>query len=159
MSIYIRKFWLMLSIGFCIVFAGFVMQTANSHSNATGMVKERMDFMKDLGKASKSIGKMIKNEIRFDREQLIAHARLINEHSKTLLDYFPEGSLQHPTEALPVIWENWGDFQKRNETLQIDSQKLLEIAQEGDKSAIAKQFAAVGRSCKGCHQDYRQKKK
>ena len=25
---------------------------------------------------------------------------------------FPEGSTQKPTEALPVIWENWDEFEK-----------------------------------------------
>ena len=154
----IHKAWIRLGLALCMLF-GFAMQVANSHSNATGMVKERMDFMKDLGKASKSIAKMIKGQTRYDAEQLASHAQQISNHSKKLLDYFPQGSLQKPTEALPRIWENWDDFQNRNETFQMESEKLMSTIDQGDKKAIAKQFTTVGKSCKSCHQDYRKKEK
>jgi len=133
-------------------------QMANSHSNASGIVKERMDFMKDLAKASKSIGQMIRGQTQYDINLLAKQAQRIKEHSLNLLDYFPPDSLQKPTEALPAIWENWDDFEKRNEVLRVESQKLLDTVETGEEKAIAKQFSAIAKSCKACHKDYRKKK-
>ncbi len=115
--------------------------------------------MKAMGDASKTIVEMLKGKIGYDSAKLADQAKLINDHSKELLHYFPEGSHQKPSEALPAIWQNWDDFKQRNQALETESAKLLEVAEQEDKKAISKQFAAVGKTCTGCHQDYRQKKK
>ena len=36
-----------------------------------------------------------------------------------------------------------------------EANKLAEVAQNGDQAAVAAQFAAVGESCRACHQPYR----
>ena len=36
-----------------------------------------------------------------------------------------------------------------------EANKLQEVAASGDKDALARQFAAVGKSCKACHDNFR----
>ncbi|WP_372965940.1 cytochrome c [Marinobacter sp.] len=38
-----------------------------------------------------------------------------------------------------------------------EANKLQEVAASGDKAALARQFAAVGETCKACHDDFRAK--
>ncbi|MBZ0335573.1 c-type cytochrome [Marinobacter sp. AL4B] len=38
-----------------------------------------------------------------------------------------------------------------------EANKLQAVAAEGDKAALARQFAAVGKTCKACHDNFRAK--
>lgn len=129
-----------------------------AHGNATGIVKERMEMMESLGKASKAMAKMIKGEVAYRGEAMAKHARTINSHSQEITEYFPEGSLQQASEALPVIWERWDEFERLTRQLEASSAKLIDVAQNGDRKAARRQFTRVAKSCKGCHEDFRQKK-
>ena len=130
-----------------------------AHEGATGIVKERMDMMKSMGDASKAIGKMIKDQTAFDAAQIAEHADTINTQSQHILTHFPEGSLQHASEALPSIWENWPQFEQITQQLQTESAALVDVAENGgDKKAVMRQFAKMGKTCKSCHEDFRKKK-
>jgi cytochrome c556 len=61
------------------------------------------------------------------------------------------------SEALPELWENLSDFQKRMSDFTSSSQKLASVASDGDEAAIKRQFGATVKMCKGCHDLYRAK--
>lgn len=106
---------------------------ASGHGNATGIVKERMELMEDMGDATKGIVKMFKGETAYDNQQVVSFAQTINKHSKDMLNYFPEGSLQKASEALPAIWERWQDFETLSQQLQTESEKFIEVVASEDK--------------------------
>jgi cytochrome c556 len=119
-----------------------------AHQGATGIVKERMDMMKSMGDANKAIGDMIKGKTTFDAAQIAEHARTINRQSQDILGHFPEGSLQKVSEALPQIWEDWPRFEHITQQLQTESAALVDIAANGgDKRAVMRQFAEMGKTC------------
>ncbi len=92
------------------------------------------------------------------------HAKAINATTDQMLALFPKGSGRgdYPakqTRALSKIWNDWNGFKKANRALANESAKLASIAASGDKQAIAKQFAAMGKlGCGGCHKPFRGKK-
>jgi cytochrome c556 len=131
--------------------------TVLAHEGATGIVKERMDSMKVMGDASKAIVDMIRGKTTYSDEAVAEYAATINQHSKYITDHYPPGSLQDVSEALPVIWERWDEFEKLAQQLESSSAALIETAQNSDQKAVRAQFAKVAKSCKGCHEDYRQK--
>ena len=61
------------------------------------------------------------------------------------------------TRAMPEIWLDWDSFKKKMETMQQEIAKLAEVAQTGDQGAMKAQVGATGRSCKSCHDDFRNK--
>lgn len=138
--------------------AGLALATASvpAHEGATGIVKERMDYMKSLGEASKAIGAMYKGEAPYDGASLLSHAETLAARSDRLLDYFPEGSLEHPSEALPEIWEDWTGFRELAGQLQVDAALLAELARGDERRETRAQFARTGRTCSRCHQRFRQ---
>ena len=94
------------TVSIALVAAGAV-----GHSGATGIVAERMEFMESLGDAMKSLTEMMRGEEDFDAERVRSLARTIGDHGgEALTSLFPEGSLDPPTEALPVIWQDWERF-------------------------------------------------
>lgn len=127
-----------------------------AHDGATGMVMQRMEAMKEIGKSMKSIAAMVKGDTAFDGAVVQASADVIAEHAKHMPHMFPEGSLDKPTEALPVIWTQWDRFTEIAGKLNTDAQALAEAGKSASSAKdILPQLAEVGKSCKACHQDYR----
>ena len=61
------------------------------------------------------------------------------------------------TEALPTIWEKPDEFAAAQQKLLDESAKMVELANSGDAAATGEQIAALGGSCKNCHDTFRLK--
>ena len=44
------------------------------------------------------------------------------------------------------------------EQMNVESVKLGEVARDGDQRSVMRQFVALGKTCRGCHTDFRKKK-
>jgi len=62
------------------------------------------------------------------------------------------------TRALPAIWSNFADVSEKSNALKMASEKLAASAGDG-LDALKSAMGDVGASCKGCHDDYRAKRK
>lgn len=132
---------------------------AFAHSGASGIVKERMDMMGEIGDSMKIIGTMIKGESDYDAKAAKAAAMTIYGHASHISEMFPEGSTQKPTEALPAIWNNWDEFERIANIMKDTAKELADVAgAASDASQIRVQFGAVGKSCGSCHEKFRLKK-
>jgi cytochrome c556 len=69
---------------------------------------------------------------------------------------FPEGSAAG-SDAKPEIWQDKPDFEALAQKTKEASAKAAEAA-EGGLETFTAAFAEVGRSCGGCHEEYRVKK-
>lgn len=127
--------------------------TLFAHSGATGIVKERMDNFKESKESMKLLKTAVKNK---DFETITREAASINRWSNKLTNLFPEGSNQHPSEALNLIWQEFDKFEIRAER-QIDaSERLNQAGLARDAKAATKAFSELAKSCKACHEDYRE---
>ena len=131
--------------------------TAAAHSGASGVVKERMELMKDIAEQMKQIGAMIKGEAAFDAAAVRSAADTVAAHAGAMPELFPEGSTDAPSEALPVIWQDWEAFRGLAADLEDSAGALSEAAAAASGAgAIRAPFASVGRTCSACHEDFRQ---
>ncbi len=144
---------------------------AAAHSGATGIVKERMDRMKDIGRATKVIAGMFKGDQPYDAAAVRAAADAIAELAgPAMTEKFPAGSLDKPTEALPEIWRDWARFEQMAEDLRREAAAVSALAANGpaqfgegylfDTSSDAPAGPAATRmlaTCRACHQAFRQK--
>ncbi|MEZ5934095.1 MAG: cytochrome c [Alphaproteobacteria bacterium] len=130
-----------------------------AHSSATGVVKERMEMMKGMGEAMKAMGPMFKGETPFDAGVVAEKAAHVAEHARRIPAMTPEGSMDHPSEALPIIWEDWDGYVEHAEKLAKEGAALQEIASNGaDEAETRAQFLAVSKTCGGCHDKFRKPK-
>lgn len=84
---------------------------AVAHGGATGIVKERMDAMGEMGKVMKTLSSMMRGATEYDAAVVRSGARKIRSHAgDTLVKLFPEGSNPAPSEARDAIWSNWDEF-------------------------------------------------
>ena len=70
---------------------------------------------------------------------------------------FTAGSDAGDTKAKPEIWKEADKFKAAADKLQADSVKLSAAAKTGDLAQVKAAFGAVGQSCKGCHDNYKNK--
>ena len=132
----------------------------SAHTGATGIVKERMDAMKDMSEQMKVMGDMIKGKRVFDVQAFIDGSAIVAKHSPEIPGLFPKGSGGHQSEALAKLWNEWDRFEVKAKRTAEEADKLGELSKSGaDRKALRKQFVMLGKSCKSCHKDYRKKKK
>lgn len=139
-----------------VLLAGTVSGIAIAHDGATGMVMQRMEAMKEISASMKLIGSMVKGESAFDAAKVEEAANVVAKHGKHIGHMFPEGSLDKPTEALPVIWTRWDDFTRIGKEMETSALALAEAAKTASSAKdILPQLGEVGKTCKSCHQDFR----
>ena len=131
---------------------------AVAHTGATGVVKERMALMKAVAKANKSIRDMVNGREPFDIAKVAAAAKVIAEHGARIAALFPAGSGGGVSEAAPKIWEDPDGFKARADATVKAARALEAAAKLDDLPAVSQASRALGRTCSGCHQDYRIKK-
>lgn len=103
-----------------------------AHSGATGVVKERMDAMKSMGKAVKAIKPMMTGEAAYDADAVRKAARTIAAQAgDEMTALFPEGSDEAPSEVLPTVWSDQERFEDLAEALQKAALGLEKAAGNG----------------------------
>lgn len=120
-------------------------------------IKYRKASMRILGGHMGSMAAIAKKQVPH-AAHFSVHAKGLAETAALMGDLFPEGSGDGETEALPAIWSDPEGFKKAVDMMRDSSAKLAEATASGDQDAVMAAFGAVGKSCKGCHDNFRKKK-
>lgn len=121
------------------------------------VIKERKALLKEMGKATKDPGAMLKQEIPFDIAAVKAALATYKANAPKIAKLFPDDAKTGgETEALPAIWENKDDVAKRFEKLVADA--TAAEAAITDEISFQEEFPKVAGNCGGCHKQYREKK-
>lgn len=59
------------------------------------------------------------------------------------------------SEAKPEIWQQQAKFKQQSEELISAAEKLAAAAKNGDAKAVQAAFGETGKTCKGCHDQFR----
>jgi len=135
---------------------------ALAHEGATGIVKERMDAMEEMGKQSKRITRMFKNKEPVDATSIVTTANLFIKHGNKMQSLFPDSDQSRmKTRALPILWEEWQDFAQKTDEFVLLSENLKLKAESNNTSHkdLATAFRDTALSCRECHKKYRKPKK
>ncbi|TKB49346.1 cytochrome c [Ferrimonas sediminicola] len=65
------------------------------------------------------------------------------------------GSNQGDTEALASVWSDNAKFNRIAKEFQQASSELARVSAGGDVDAIGQAFGTTGKSCKGCHDQFK----
>jgi cytochrome c556 len=134
-------------------------QGANSAvaANVADSIKARQTHYKEIGKAMKAISDELKKSdpgIPIIQENASRMAQLAPQ----IQGWFPSGSGSEvglKTAARAEIWSKPEQFRQAASAFVQESANLARIAQGGDLSAIRTAVPAVGKTCKGCHDQFR----
>lgn len=108
----------------------------------------------------KQMGAMMKGTLPFDKTKFTKGAEMIALMSNLPLEGFIKGTAtgeEIGSDAKSEIWKNFGDFNTKMIAFQKEAKALAEVSKTGDEAAIKKQFDNASKTCKACHDDYREK--
>lgn len=142
---------------FTAVTTGAIANEAKSMKHAQQATELRQSIFSLLGSNMGPLGAMAKGRIAFDAEKVGKHAERINQLSMMIADYSRTNTSAHKvkTEALNKIWQKPDAYAKRIKDLTIASANLQKAALSGNESTIKKAIGGVGRTCGGCHDDFK----
>jgi cytochrome c556 len=136
---------------------GAMASTAFAQARPDILVKQRQAAMTLIGKYFGPMGLMAQGKVPFDAKVVQRNADYLHALSQMPWDGFHESTKGEKTRALPEIWTNAGQFKQAAERFQTEVDKLHSAAKGGDEGAIKAQIGAVGKTCAGCHDNFRAK--
>ena len=122
------------------------------------LVKQRQSAMTLQGKYFGPMAGMAQGKIPYDAKTVQRNAGFLEALSQMPWDGFAESTKGEKSGALPAIWEKAGEFKQAGERLQNEAAKLAQVSKSGDEAAVKAQIGAVGKSCGGCHETFREKR-
>lgn len=142
-----------------IAFAG----TAAIGAAANDVIAARQGHYKELGKAFKAINDQLKSSTP-DIAVIKANAPTVTKIGKQQHheNWFPAGTQSGQglqTSASAAIWKNQSDFNAKRADFAKASASFAGIAAKGDLEAIKASVGAIGKTCKACHETYREQDK
>ena len=118
-----------------------------------------MEHMNSVKAAMKELAPIFRGKVAYDVDTVRRNAlRLSAKGGEAMTQLFPEGSIEGPSEALPVIWTDWERFTAGARELEVSATLLAEAAanpQDGTAKDPTKAFLRVVGTCRGCHEDFR----
>ena len=127
-----------------------------TRDQALSLMKERHEHMEALGDATKKAGNALKASSP-DMTAIGQSSAKMAELAPKLLSWFPEGTGPDvgKTRAKAEIWQKPEDFALKAHDFETAASQFDVAAKRADLTEVKGTFAAVGKSCKACHDLYR----
>jgi len=130
--------------------------TLANADQAENYIKYRQAVMKAIGGHMGASTLIVRGKVNPDGD-LAMHAEALAKLSRQITRLFPEGSDFGETKAKESVWQDWAKFEKAADAARDATAVFAEAAASGDEARISAAHKEVGKSCKGCHEDFRQK--
>ncbi len=124
---------------------------------AKNEVDIRQSIFKLQGWNMDPMAAMLRRRIPFNADVIKQNAERIETLASMIPDAFKPDTRKFnvDTEALPLIWDNKDDFDKKAMHLVDEAKALAMTAASGDKGMTIRAIANVGKACGACHDKYR----
>ncbi|MBZ0092476.1 MAG: cytochrome c [Sulfuricellaceae bacterium] len=104
-----------------------------------------------------TLAAMTKGEVPYNKEEAVHRAELLTVLAKMPLEGFAPGTDKGAkTAAKAKIWQDRAKFENGFKQLQAETAKLADAAKSGDAAALKAQVGATGKTCKACHDAFRE---
>jgi len=146
-----------------MMFVAGVLLTGNAAAQAQVkpevLVKQRQSAMTLQAKYFGPLNGMAQGKVPYNASVVARNAGYLEVLTKMPWDGFDPRTKGEKTAALPAVFTDTAKFKEAQERLQGEAAKLVSASKGGDEDAVKAQIRAVGKTCGGCHEDFREKKK
>jgi cytochrome c556 len=129
--------------------------TAALAADAEDAIKYRQGVFNAVKWHFGTMGEVVKGNQDYNAEDFARRAEIVAQLSKMTLEGFVAGSYEGDTDALPAIEQNWDKFEGGMNKFTETAEALAVAAQSGDLAQIRPAFGEVGKTCKGCHDNFK----
>jgi len=127
--------------------------TGFAQAGEEDLVKYRKSLMEVIGGHMHAAAAIMKGEVPYKGE-LAYHADGLAAAAPKVAPAFETKAMSSKSESLPEIWDNWADFEKAAKKFETTSAQFSKAAAGGDMAAMGAALGELGKSCKGCHDDF-----
>lgn len=131
--------------------------TAAAQAKPEQLVKQRQAAMTLQGKYFGPLGAMAQGKAPYNAELVRRNAAFLDALDKMPWDGFAASTKGVKSAALPAVFTDTAKFKEAQDRLQSEISKLVSLSKSGDEAAVKAQLGAVGKSCGGCHENFREK--
>jgi cytochrome c556 len=136
--------------------AAVSMPAAAQFQKPEDAVKYRQSAMFVMANHFGRIGAMVQGRVPYDAATATANAEVVATMSKLPFVGFVEGTAStEKGKSSAAIWTKRADFDAGAKKMQDEVAKLLAAAKTNNLDNIKAAFGEVGKTCKGCHDNYR----
>ncbi len=123
------------------------------------MVKQRQAAMTLQGKYFGPMAGMAAGKVPYNADTVAFNSAMLDALSRMPWDGFADSTKDAgvKTAALPAIWSEPAKFKEAQENFQNAVQNLVKVSRGGDEATQKTAIGAVGKTCGGCHQNFREK--
>lgn len=121
------------------------------------LVKQRQAAMTLQGKYFGPLGGMAQGKVPYNADVVARNAGYLEALSKMPWDGFAPSTKDVKSAALPAVFTDTAKFKEAQDKMQAEVTKLVSVSKGGDEAAVKAQLGAVGKSCGGCHETFREK--
>ncbi len=150
-----QKFY---SIGLVLMLGAGYSLTALSQVKPEILVKQRQAAMVLQGKYWGPLGGMAQGKVPYDAAIVARNAGFLETLSKMPWDGFVPSTKDVKSGALLAVITDAAKFKEAQERLESEVAKLVAVSKGGDEKTVKAQLVATGKTCGGCHEDFREKK-
>lgn len=149
----------MIAAAVALVLGAGAAQSAFAQAKPEVLVKQRQAVMTLQGKYFGPMVGMAKGKVPYNAATVRRNAGFLDNLSRMSWDGFSASTRGvAKTRALGAVFDNSAGFKAAASRLENAAAKLVAVSMSGDEAAVKAQIGAVGKTCGGCHDDFRQKK-
>jgi cytochrome c556 len=121
------------------------------------LVKQRQAAMTLQGKYFGPLAGMAQGKAPYNADIVRRNAAYLDNLSRMPWDGFDASTKDVKSAALPAVYEQPDKFKEAASRFENEAHKLYELSRSGDEAAVKAQIGALGKTCGGCHESFRQK--
>lgn len=130
--------------------------TAFAQAKPDVLVKQRQAGMTMIGKYWGPIAGMASGKTPYNAETVARNAPILEVLSKLPWDGFVESTKGEKSKARSEVWTDNAKFKTGADRMQTAMAQLAKVS-KGDEATVKAALADVGKTCGGCHDDFREK--
>ena len=146
-----------LAAGLAAALGAGVAANALAQAKPDVLVKQRQAVMTLQGKYFGPLVAVAQGKAPYNAATVQRNAGFLDNLSRMPWDGFDASTQSEKSRALPAIWKESDKFKQAASRMENEVAKLYQVSQGGDEAAVKAQIGAVGKSCAGCHDNFRQK--
>ena len=121
------------------------------------LVKQRQSAMTLIGKYWGPLGAMAQGKAPYNADTVARNAGFLAALVQMPWDGFDASTKDVKSAALPAIWSDAAKFKSAQENAQKAIAALAAATKGGNEATVKAALGDVGKTCGGCHNDFRQK--
>lgn len=146
-----------ISAGLALALGAGYSLTAFSQAKPEVLVKQRQAAMTLQGKYFGPLSAMAQDKAPFKADVVAYNASLLDALSRMPWDGFDASTKDVKSATLPAAFTDTAKFKEAQDQLQSAVGKLVAASKGSDAAATKAAIGAVGKTCGGCHDNFRQK--